>query len=314
MIIKYNNNNVNYLMADNSSMMQFPKILRIEPASSCNFRCIHCPTGLDLNPSLGIMSEDTFNKIYEKISKYSFKVIVLYHGGEPFLNRNFIKIVTKLKPLANTIKTVTNGSLLNDSLIEQIIDSGIDIVEFSLDGVSPEENDKIRVGGNFQKIAENIKKLIVLRNSRNLKKPQIYISNAQIPSSIHQLDSIQVPQYLQDTFREVCDDIQYKLVYVMSWPGMTINPQPAKLESNYCDHIVNTFTIRWNGDVVPCCFDLINMMVMGNVVTEEIENIWNNEKYQKLRNDIKNFDPPELCKNCIVLSSKKRVLAQDFMQ
>ena len=62
---------------------------------------------------------------------------------------------------------------------------------------------------------------------------------------------------------------------------MTINPQPAKLESNFCDHIVNTFTIRWNGDVVPCCFDLINMMVMGNVVTEEIENIWNNEKYQK---------------------------------
>ena len=301
-------------MTHNQFVSKFPKILRIEPASSCNFRCIHCPTGQDLNPSLGIMSEDTFNKIYEKISKYSFKVIVLYHGGEPFLNQNFIKMVTKLRPLTNTIKTVTNGSLLNDSIIEQIIDSGIDIVEFSLDGVSSEENDKIRVGGNFQKIAKNIEKLIVLRNNRNLKKPQIYIANTQIPSNIHQLDSIQVPQYLQDTFREIGDDIQYKLTYAMSWPGLTINPQPAKLENNHCDHIVNTFTIRWNGDVVPCCFDLVNMMVMGNVVTEELENIWNNEKYQKLRNDIKNFNPPELCKNCTVLSPKKRILAQDFMQ
>lgn len=301
-------------MTKNQIIRQFPKILRIEPASSCNFRCIHCPTGQDLNPSLGIMSENTFNKIYEKISKYSFKVIVLYHGGEPFLNRNFIDIIKKLKPLTDTIKTVTNGSLLDDLLIEQIIDSGIDIVEFSLDGVSPEENDKIRIGSNFQKIAENIKKLIILRNSRNLKKPQIYISNAQILSKSHQLDDIKVPQYLQDTFREISDDIEYKLVYMMSWPGMNLNTQPAKLENNFCDHIVNTFTIRWNGDVVPCCFDLINMMVMGNAVNENLEDIWNNEKYQNLRNDIKNFNPPELCKNCIVLSSKKRVLAKDFMQ
>lgn len=294
-------------------MYKLPKILRIEPASSCNFHCIHCPTGLDLNPSLGIMNEDSFEKIYEKISKYSFKVIVLYHGGEPFLNRNFSKMVKKLRPLANTIKTVTNGSLLNESTIDQILDSGIDIVEFSLDGQSPEENDKVRVGGNFFKISENIKKLIIARNKKNLKKPEVYISNIQFPKNVHQLDKIEIPQYLKNTFKEIGDDIQYKLAYAMAWPGLTINPQPSKIESNYCDHIINTFTIRWNGDVVPCCFDLVNMMVMGNVLTEEIEDIWNNEKYQKLRDDIKNFNPPDLCKNCIVLSSKKRVMAQDIM-
>ena len=122
-----------------------------------------------------------FEKIYEKISKYSFKVIVLYHGGEPFLNRNFSKMVKKLRPLADTIKTVTNGSLLNESIIDQILDSGIDIVEFSLDGQSPEENDKVRVGGNFFKISENIKKLVIARNNRNLSKPEIYISNIQFP-------------------------------------------------------------------------------------------------------------------------------------
>jgi radical SAM protein with 4Fe4S-binding SPASM domain len=290
-----------------------PKILRIEPASSCNFHCIHCPTGLDLNPSLGIMNEDSFEKIYEKISKYSFKVIVLYHGGEPFLNRNFSKMVKKLRPLADTIKTVTNGSLLNESIIDQILDSGIDIVEFSLDGQSPEENDKVRVGGNFFKISENIKKLVIARNNRNLSKPEIYISNIQFPKDVHQLDKIEVPQYLKNTFKEIGDDIQYKLAYAMSWPGLTINPQPSKIEHNYCDHIINTFTIRWNGDVVPCCFDLVNMMVMGNVLNEEIEDIWNNKQYQKLRDDIKNFNPPDLCKNCIVLSSKKRIVAQDFM-
>jgi len=67
----------------------FPKVLRLEPASSCNFHCIHCPTGLNLNSSLGIMSEQTFSQIYEQIKKFRFRMIVLYHGGEPFLNKNF---------------------------------------------------------------------------------------------------------------------------------------------------------------------------------------------------------------------------------
>ena len=301
-------------MINDNLISSMPKILRIEPASSCNFHCIHCPTGQDLNPSLGIMNNDTFNKIYEKIKKYRFEVIVLYHGGEPFLNKNFFEMVKKLKPITNKIKTITNGSLLNDLSIEQILDSGIDMMEFSLDGNSPEENDKIRIGGNFKKIAENIKKLIILRNNHNLKKPEIYISNIQIPQDVKQIETITIPYYLQKEFKEVESDVRYNLGYAMAWPGMSITPQPSKLESNYCDHIVSTFTIRWNGDVVPCCFDLVNMMVMGNVLNEEIEDIWNNTKYLNLRNDIKNFHPPELCKNCVILSTKKRVLAKDLFR
>lgn len=54
-------------------------------------------------------------------------------------------------------------------------------------------------------------------------------------------------------------------------------------------------------------------MVMGNVLNEELEEIWNNEKYLKLRKDVYDFNPPELCKNCVVLSSKVRLVAENLM-
>ena len=85
-----------------------------------------------------------------------------------------------------------------------------------------------------------------------------------------------------------------------------------KPKGNFCDHTVSTFSIRWNGDVVPCCYDLINMMVMGNVLHEKIEDIWNNEKYIKLRKDIDEFNPPDLCKNCLVLQGIKHARTNSF--
>lgn len=297
----------------NAESVPFPKVLRIEPASRCNFKCIHCPTGLGLNESLGIMDEKIFDQIIEKIKDYRFRIIVLYHGGEPFLNKNFVQMVKRLRPFTEKMKTVTNGSLLNDSLIEQILESEIDMIEFSLDGTSPEENDKIRVGSNFARISENIKKLIITRNNRNLVKPQVFISNAQIPKDLEQINrKAAAPQFLQDAFKDVHDHLTYKVTYSLIWPGMPIKGRTVKPESNFCDHIINTFTIRWNGDVVPCCYDLVNMMVMGNVLNEDLESIWNNEKYQQLRNDIANFNPPDLCKDCLVLSRKNVMLQEDL--
>jgi len=291
----------------------FPKILRIEPASSCNFKCVHCPTGLNLNESLGIMSEETFNQIFEQIKHHRFDTIVLYHGGEPMLNKRFFDMAKKLKPITNKLRTTTNGSLLDDKVIEKFLELEFDEIDISLDGSSPEENDLIRIGGDYNKITKKVIKLIKLKNKRNLKVPKMTIANAQIPSDANTDAKASVPKHLIDTFKEVLNDVKFSPFYTIQWPGM-----PEKLDiiekpkGNFCDHVVNTISIRWNGDVVPCCYDLVNMMVMGNVLDKKIDAIWNNKKYLKLRKDIDEFNPPDLCKNCFVLQGFKRARTNSF--
>jgi len=60
-----------------------------------------------------------------------FRIIVFYHGGEPFLNKNFSKMLQLLKDNgAKKVKTVTNGMLLTDKLVSEIIELGHDEIEF----------------------------------------------------------------------------------------------------------------------------------------------------------------------------------------
>jgi len=61
---------------------------------------------------------------------------------------------------------------------------------------------------------------------------------------------------------------------------------PEDEESNYCDHVNNLMTIRSNGDVVACCYDLTSKLVMGNIMKEDPFEIWNNDDYQLLRESI----------------------------
>ena len=39
----------------------------------------------------------------------------------------------------------------------------------------------------------------------------------------------------------------------------------------------NTITIRSNGDVVPCCYDLTSKLVMGNIRENSLAQIWNGD-------------------------------------
>ena len=175
-------------LSDNNSytLLPIPPVLRIEPASLCNYKCRHCPTGLDMNDNLGIMTSETFEAIYDKIKKYRFRVIVLYHGGEPLLNKRFFYMVRRLKHLApeKGVETVTNGSILTDHVIREIIDSGLSQIKISLDGGSVEENDKIRLNANGAKILERIRALVKMRNDMKSSTPRIMITSVVIPENI----------------------------------------------------------------------------------------------------------------------------------
>lgn len=213
-------------------------------------------------------------------------------------------MVRRAKTLAKSVKTVTNGSRLNDETIEQIVDSELDHIEISLDGISAKENDKIRlnpVGATFESVSKQVIALIKRRREKIKQLPKVTISNTQIPESTEQVEQEpQPPQYMVDTFREVANDITYNCNWALIWPGMPIKIQ-NKPERNYCDYVVNTMTVRSSGDIVPCCYDLVSKMPMGNATQQSIEEIWNNKRYQGIRRAIKEFKPPSLCKNCPVL-------------
>lgn len=76
---------------------------------------------------------------------------------------------------------------------------------------------------------------------------------------------------------------------------------PVK-ERKPCSRLWNTFNVHSNGIVVLCCLDYNEMMVMGDMNTDNAIDIWNSPKFCELRQmhmDGK-FDEIDLCKDCMV--------------
>ncbi len=257
---------------------------------------------------------ETFEKIFARISKYKFRVIVPYHGGEPMLNKNFFTMAKRLKTLCGFMKTTTNGSVLTNSNMEKLLDSGVDLVVISLDGDSIEENDSIRVGADGEKILHSIKHLISKKVEKN-SPMQIRISSVIIPQTLEETHNPPKPRkYITDFLGDLCQFVEFKTHYSQVWPGMAhlITLKQPRPTNNFCDNVVSTVTIRWDGTVVPCCYDLTTISPMGNILDEDLETIWNNYRYQKLREDILAFEPPRLCQGCMELYPQNFMVKKDI--
>ena len=288
-----------------------PKVFRIEPSGACNLKCIHCPTGC-VPMKRGIMPLDTFQKILKEIEDAPPKVAVLYHGGEPFLNKNIFDMIKSIKALGvQTVKTVSNGMLITYEMLPKILESGLDIIEFSLDGSNPNENNKIRCGSDYSKVSSIIKELLKLKEDTK-SQIDIFITNIQIPTEKELYETkgqANVPRYLLEDFSEYVEKnlIKFKCFYPIIWPGYPVDEAKYKIvvlafnttvDSLYCDHVHNTITIRWTGDVVGCCYDIISSFILGNIFDSPLKEIWNNEKYRSLRRSICTNKFLSMCKYC----------------
>ncbi|MFC1954519.1 radical SAM/SPASM domain-containing protein [Chloroflexota bacterium] len=295
---------------------QLPQVVRIEPASVCNLKCIHCSTGMLENNNRGVMSVETFQIALREIEVLNPRVVVLYHGGEPFINKNIFGMIRQLKSRGvGFIKTVTNGMLLDESMILKIIQSGLDSIEFSLDGNSPEENDEIRVGSNYQKVLALIKQLITLKHDLASEIPEVFVANCQIPtqSELEQGNPV-IPNYIASDFSQYDNSkIKFKTCFPIHWTGFPVDTSKYRLStpvgmeqtSNYCEHPVEQITIRHNGDVVACCYDITSTYVLGNIKEVSIKDIWNNERYRALRRSFRSKSYLPLCENCNVVKPQR---------
>lgn len=285
----------------------FPRVVRIEPAAKCNLACSHCPTGT-VDMVRGLMNKEVFARVLAEMRKNlsHIKIVVLYHGGEPLLNRSFYSMASSVRELSNDlkIKTVTNGMSLNDSNIFKLLECGLDEVEISLDGLSSQESEEIREKSNSKKIIQNIKKLI---SARDKQKPHFKISIATTQFLRDRIDLEDPENLIPNTpnwlINEFSASVNYKPTTAMRWPHMNVGKQyeiafAGGEDLNYCDHPINTITIRSNGDIVPCCYDLTSQLIMGNIINEDLREIFNGNKYENLRTSIKEKRYMSLCNNC----------------
>jgi MoaA/NifB/PqqE/SkfB family radical SAM enzyme len=134
----------------------------IELTERCNFGCIHCYLGEQAPLRRKRESElDTteWRGILDQIAALGC-LRLLITGGEPLLRPDFEEVFRHAKRLGMIITVFTNGSLVDDAIIELFRDLPPASVEITLYGATAEVFEGItRVPGSFRRCMEAIERI-----------------------------------------------------------------------------------------------------------------------------------------------------------
>lgn len=304
-------------------MHPIPIAIQIEPTTRCSLRCPFC-AGRTLEQ--GDLSYEDFEKVISRFS--GLRSVSLQGEGEPLMHPDFIKMVGYLKKRGIEVYTISNGLLLDIDMIRNLCSSGLDEIGISMESLDENLYKRLKPGGSLEKVISNIKGLIKYRNIMGYKKPRSHIRFIVMKCNISEIPS--VVKFSQELgldapfFSEIQDKPDYTKAYnrfIMSnllsaddkivfkrifsrYSFYTDNNLFVKLsrvsrEKSACSFIKNQLFVNWRGYVSPCCFikDPLHPL-LGNLLENGIDEIWNSDNYYKLRANLKNGITPSYCKGC----------------
>ena len=289
----------------------YPVSVSFEPTTSCNLRCPECPSGLRaFTRPTGMLKKDFFSETINQLHKELF-YLVFYFQGEPYLNPDFLDMVKLASSKKIYTATSTNAHYLNEENARRTIESGLDRLIISIDGITQEVYEQYRIGGNLDKVLEGTRNIVKWKKELKSKTPFIIFQFLVVKPNEHQLEGIK-----KLAAEMKVDDVWFKTAQVYDYekdPNRLIpsidkysryrktnngNEFKGKL-ANHCWRLWHDPVITWDGLVAPCCFDKDAQHKLGDLKQKSFKEIWNNEEYKKFRSAIlKGRKHIDICSNC----------------
>jgi len=277
-------------------MRRFEKVpfrVMIENTNTCNANCTFCPHKI-MKRKIGVMDMVLFKKIIDECKKLKIKYVTIYGFGEPLLDRKFFERVRYAESVGiPRVTTNTNGMYFNKEKIREVFDSGLDEIYISFDAATTKTYKKIRPGLDFQTVEKNILDLVREKKRRKLKKPEIILS--YVESQDNQGETL---SYIKK-WKDKVDNISVSFIH--NWTGDIDSGEILRGgRRDPCRLLWTDMVISWNGDVPLCCNDYENKVILGNIKTQSIEEIWGGEKLRQIRDFHRKgeFEKIPICRNC----------------
>jgi radical SAM protein with 4Fe4S-binding SPASM domain len=288
-----------------------PVSLAVEPTTYCNLRCPECPSGLrNFTRPTGNIELDLFKKIVEELSSNAF-YLTLYFQGEPFLHKSFIELIQIAKRYNLYVTTSTNAHFIDAEFAKKTVESGLDCLIISIDGLTQESYVKYRIGGQLQKVIAASYALVEAKKKLKKKNPYLIFQFIAFKHNEQEIN-----QLFQLAKSIGIDEVKIKTAQIYDYEnGSPLIPTQEKFSRyrlekngkyilknkllNQCWRMWQGCVITWDGNVVPCCFDKDARYIMGNLASDSFEKIWHSNKYTNFRTQIlTSRSKIDICSNC----------------
>ena len=151
---------------------QVPRRVTIETIFGCNAKCTMCVIDHPTSRPKRVMDMELFTRIIDRLVPYQGKIQMMdfFALGEPLIDPLLFDRIRYAKSKGfRRLAFATNGHLLTPEKQKGLLESGIDTVIFSLDGITKETHEAIRIRVDYQRTVQNIESVIRLRDGGNYK-------------------------------------------------------------------------------------------------------------------------------------------------
>lgn len=288
----------------------------------CNHRCSYCYQGNE-HADKDHLSLNEWIDVIEQAAGLGVQEVV-FTGGEPTLYPGFMEIVNNTTLHGIFPRISTNGSTLNDDLIESLHEAGAEYIHLSLPAVTSE------LYGKITGKEESLKK--VTRAIRRLKERDFYIRVKMVLTSDNTdevtnlldycaengVDTVHLAPFIASTrtsedyamippehslaeVLKAADAAEQKYPEMLiAKPGLGLWEWRNEKEIVRCGGIKDSLTVINNGNITFCeALAGVDEFIIGNVRHKKLDAIWNSpipDRYTTIK------ATREPCKSCEYLS------------
>lgn len=281
----------------------FPRTLQIQTVTGCNADCVFCPYGETYRSvPQGRMDENLFRALIEETAKYKVRRISPYLMNEPFIDPQIldrVRIINDINPRAKVVLT-TNGGLLTPERVDRLLGLGGGVHELylSVQGIDPEAyRSTMRGGLRFEKTMAHIDYLLETMKKRGAMRPVVWIT--MVDSNLIDARAA-VAYWAARGVRSKYTRLENRGGNIREAGGFSRSRDMQPFAD--CTRLMKQAYVLFNGDVVLCCTDYRQTMVLGNIREGGLYRVWNSPRAMKIRSDFVRGDLSDnpLCRSCTV--------------
>jgi|GEM_PF-1251362 len=273
--------------------LPFPTRFAVELCADCNLACSMCHHPSMRRPK-GKMPFELWKRCADEIAAVSPETQCWFSFcGEPLLEPDLLLKMLEYGKSAGlkSLNINSNGMLLTDKVGQRILDSGVDLVVFGVDGFSRATYEKIRVRGRRDVVYANVERLLSRRQARQ-NGPEIQVQFIEMEENEHELEAFK-EHWLK---RGATLKIRNKL----SWGGRFDTPlEVPESERIPCPWAITMMHVFWDGRVPRCPGDTEGDEFAGNAWDESLVALWDRLGGDRTKHlDYRFKDLPERCQQC----------------
>jgi MoaA/NifB/PqqE/SkfB family radical SAM enzyme len=272
-----------------------PPKLSVELTNYCNLACPYCSSPLKLRPQ-GLMDPITFSNLVRQAKECRIPWISLCGNGEPTLHPKFASYVRQLGAATKFLELTTNWQRVDAEITYSVLEAPVNLMHVSVDGGNKKEYERMRIGGKFERLLQNLTLLKQLKEATH-SLTLINIRVMLLPSQYGD------EQRLLNFWRSYGDVVSKQ--YILNFDSGSYGYENSYKPGSRCTLPFKILDLNWNGNVPLCTYSRRQTgkpegLSIGNINQNSLLEIWNSQTIRQYREGHR-YRKEELipiCKGC----------------